>query len=105
MRRGAVDFAVRHVHTSMSIHGSMPIAINLSPIHTLARDSRRVDGGVTSGTRRGKVERCGGARAGSVAVAGRAVEMAAGLLLGYFLAGTDQAILMTIALILPARSG
>jgi hypothetical protein len=31
--------------------------------------------------------------------------MAAGLLLGYFLAGTDEAILVTIALILPARSG
>lgn len=105
MRRDAVDFAACHAHTSMSIHRRMPIAINFGPIHTLARDSRRVNGGITGGTRRGKVERCGGARAGSVAVAGRAVEMAAGLLLGYFLAGTDEAILVTIALILPARSG
>lgn len=83
----------------------MPIAIDLGPIHTLTCDSRRVDGGVTGGARRGKVERCGGGRAGSVAVAGRAVEMAAGLLLSYFLAGTNEAILVTIALILPARSG
>lgn len=105
MRRGAVDFAAGHVHTPMSVHQPMPIAINLRPVYTLTRGNRRVDGGITSGTRRGKVDRCGGARAGSVAVAGRAVEMAAGLLLGYFLAGTDEAILVTIALILPARSG
>ena len=45
------------------------------------------------------------ARTGSRAVARIAVEMAARLLLGYFLAGTDKAILLPIALVLPRCSG